>query len=209
MPLTRLQLLFLSIFIIAIGSWVVLRTPSPLLPTAGTTVVVFGDSLAAGVGATTGSDIASRLAAILQTPVINLGVSGDTTLDGLKRVEALKATNPRIVIVFLGGNDALQRLPIENTFANLALLIEHIQSTGAAVILVGEPGGLYGAQYEAHYERLAKTYRTFYVSNILSGLLGRPEYMSDYIHPNDAGYEKVTERILPVVQTILSAKQSN
>jgi lysophospholipase L1-like esterase len=164
---------------------------------------VFGDSLAAGTGATPGGDIASRLSDQLGTTVINLGTPGDTTATGLARVDTLLATDPRIVIILLGGNDAIQKLPIEQTFSNLASLIERIQATGAAFILVGEPGALYGNRYEKEYERLAKIYRTFYVSNILSGLIGRSEYMSDYIHPNDAGYEKATARILPVVQKAL------
>lgn len=179
----------------------------PKLPTNGTTVVVFGDSLAEGVGASTGNDIASQLTKSLGQEIINLGVSGDTTADGLARIDALLATNPQVVIVLLGGNDALQKVPVAQTFTNLAEIIERIQTYGAAVILVGEPGGLYGNQYKDEYERLAKKYRTFYVPNILSGLIGHTEYMSDYIHPNDAGYTKAAGRILPILQEALRGKQ--
>ncbi|NCN11909.1 hypothetical protein GW937_01150 [Candidatus Kaiserbacteria bacterium] len=195
--------LFIVASILLFGGWFFWPNPTPLLPTAGTTVVMFGDSLAAGTGATLGGDIASRLSTHLEMPVRNLGVPGDTTATGLARANTLSAVDPRVVIVLLGGNDALKKVPIKETFSNLASLIEYIQSIGATVILVGEPGGLYGNSYEKEYERLAKKYRTFYIPNILSGLIGRTEYMSDYIHPNDAGYEKATARILPVVNTAL------
>lgn len=197
------SLIFITIFVTVVA-WLLWPEPEPLLPTAGNSVVVFGDSLAAGVGTTAGNDIASLLSAALGRTVINLGIPGDTTADGLERVKEVLATDPRVVIVLLGGNDALQKVAVETTFANLAEIITRIQATGAAVVLVGEPGGLYGSQYPKEYERLAKDYRTFYVPNILSGLLGRSEYMDDLIHPNTAGYQIAAERIRPVVDEALS-----
>ena len=191
----------LAILIILV--WLLWPKPTPLYPQNGTSIVVFGDSLAAGKGAGDGNDIAAQLSRAIDRPVINLGVSGDTTADGLERLDELLATDPRVVIIILGGNDTLKRIPIEQTFANLEKLIIMIQRTGAAVILVGEPGGLYGSRYADEYERLAETYRTFYVPNILSGLIGYPEYMSDYVHPNDAGYKIASEKILPVLKEAL------
>lgn len=178
--------------------------PQPQLPITGSTIVVFGDSLAKGVGSSAGNDIANLIAKSVTYPVINLGVSGDTTASGLVRIDEVIQANPRVVVILLGGNDALQRVPIETTFANLSLIIERIQAHGAAIILVGVPGGLYGNRYEREYAQLAKKYRTFYVSNILSGLLGQAAYMSDYIHPNDAGYIQATSRILPEIEKALA-----
>ena len=194
----------ITLTVLSLLLFVLWPKPEPLYPTAGSTVVVFGDSLAAGVGSSRGNDITTLLAASLDYPIINRGVSGDTTADGLARIESTAQADPRVVVVLLGGNDAIQKKPIEETFKNLAEIIRIIQSTGAAVVLVGEPGGLYGKEYEKEYRRLAEEYRTFYVSNILSGLIGRPEYMSDYIHPNDKGYAVATARILPEVQRALA-----
>ncbi|MCB9812217.1 arylesterase [Candidatus Nomurabacteria bacterium] len=199
----RLRLYIALTLALGVAGWLFWPEPAPLLPTTGSTIVIFGDSLAAGVGAAEGGDIASRLTTALGRPILNLGVPGDTTADGLARIEELLAADPQVVILLLGGNDALKQVPVEDIFANLTRIITRIQAVGAAVILVGEPGGLYGNRFEKEYERLARTYRTFYVPNILSGLIGRAEYMSDYIHPNDAGYQKATERILPVVQDAL------
>lgn len=200
------KLLSITILSIGLAAYLFWPEPKPLPPTAGSAIVVFGDSLAAGVGASAGGDIASLLSSALTQPVLNLGVSGNTTADALTRIDKLLATDPRVVIVLLGGNDAIRKVPIENTFENLAQIIEHLQEAGAAVILVGEPGGLYGTAYEKEYERLASKYRTFYVSNILSGLILQPEYMSDTIHPNDEGYRIATNRILPVVQKALNTQ---
>ena len=151
--------------------------------------------------------MSSQLEGVLNTEVFNLGGPGDTTADGLIRIEELLEVDPRIVIILLGGNDAIKRAPVEQTFSNLEKIIQQLHSYGSAVILVGEPGGLYGSQYEKEYERLAEEQLTFYVPNILSGLILKPEYMSDYIHPNNAGYRIATERILPVVEEVLAGEK--
>lgn len=192
--------------LLLLGTLIYWLTPSytPQYPSAGTHVVIFGDSLAEGYGASSGNDIASRLSRALGKEVINLGVAGDKTADALARIDVLMKANPRVVIILLGGNDAIHKVPVAETFANLEQIISRITTQGASVIVVAEPGGLYGSTYEKEYERLAKKYKTFYLPNILSGLIGHPEYMSDYIHPNDAGYAIATERILPVVQEALS-----
>jgi acyl-CoA thioesterase-1 len=196
----------LLLIILAVVGFIVftyVTRPEPLLPTAGTNIIVFGDSLAEGQGASAGNDIASLISKKLNEPVINLGVSGDTTDDALARIKEVTEADPKIVIIILGGNDVLQKTPMVTTFQNLAIIVEEIQKTGSAIIIVGAPGGLNNKQYGKAYKDLAEQYQTFYVSNILSGLIARPEYMSDYIHPNDKGYAKATERILPVVEKIL------
>jgi lysophospholipase L1-like esterase len=101
--------------------------------------------------------------------------------------------------VLLGGNDYLRRVPKENTFENLAKIIEKIQSRGAIVLLLGVRGGLLGDQYDSSFEDLAKRYHTAFVSNVLDGLLGRSEYMSDEIHPNDSGHRIIADRAYPVL----------
>ena len=206
MVMKKLAGLVLVVLVILV--WLFWPKPTPLYPQNGTNIVLFGDSLAAGKGASADHDIASLLGKAIGEPVINLGVSGNTTADGLERLDELLATDPKIVIIILGGNDTLRRVPIEQTFSNLEKLIIMIQKTGAAVILVGEPGGLYGSRYADEYERLAETYRTFYVPNILSGLIGHPEYMSDYVHPNDVGYEIAGKKILPVLKEALSGENN-
>jgi acyl-CoA thioesterase I len=105
--------------------------------------------------------------------------------------------------VLLGGNDTLRRVPVEQTFADLAQIIERLQSVGAGVVLVGAPGGLYGTRYEKEYETLARRYGAAYVPNILQGLLRKSEYMADAIHPNNDGHRIMADRIEPALRDML------
>jgi len=173
-------------------------------PTAGTTIVAFGDSLVAGVGATAGDDFVSLLSTRIGEPIINLGVSGDTTAAALSRLDQVQAADPRIVIVLLGGNDYLRRIPKADTFANLETIIQSVQNTGAVVLLLGVRGGVVRDEYEDEFERLVKEYNVAYVEDVLSGLIGRSELMSDPIHPNDAGYRIIADRVYLVLEQILA-----
>lgn len=172
-------------------------------PSKGTDIVAFGDSLVAGEGSTDDHDFVSLLSANLGRPIINLGVPGNTTAQGLARLNTLDAYKPKVVLLLLGGNDYLKRVPQEQTFKNLAEIIQDIQSRGAIVLLLGVRGGLFGDHFSSGFQNLADTYHTAYVSNVLDGLLGEPKYMSDQVHPNDAGYAIVAGRIAPVLKNLL------
>ncbi|MFA5841922.1 MAG: GDSL-type esterase/lipase family protein [Candidatus Paceibacterota bacterium] len=174
-------------------------------PPKGDAIISFGDSLVEGIGAGDGKDFTSLLSKRLETPIVNEGVSGDTTEEGLSRIDAVlaKYPNPRVVLVLLGGNDFLRRVPREKTFQNLAKIIEKIQNRGAVVLLLGVRGGLLGDQYNSLFEGLAGQYHAAFVPDVLDGLLGRPEYMSDEIHPNDKGYGVIASRVYPVLAGLL------
>src|SRR4051812_13324715 len=82
------------------------RTPAIAnYPSGGSDVIALGDSLVAGTGATEGRDLVSDLSRDIGAPIVNLGVSGDTTADGLARLAQLDQYHPKVVIVLLGGND--------------------------------------------------------------------------------------------------------
>src|SRR3954451_580699 len=90
------------------------------LKSRGANIIAFGDSLTAGYGAQPSEAYPTRLSALIEAPVLNAGVSGDTTQSALDRVaNDVLARDPRIVIVGLGGNDFLQGVPIATTEANL------------------------------------------------------------------------------------------
>lgn len=165
-------------------------------PPKNHTIVAFGDSLVEGVGATSGNDFPSLVGGLAGVPIINEGKSGDTTEAGLLRIQTVLDKEPGIVILLLGGNDVLRRIPKEQTFKNLSSIIEQLQGHGAVVILLGVKGGLLGDGYEEDYLKLSEKYHTLYVSNVLSGLITRPEYMYDSIHPNDKGYAIIAERVI-------------
>lgn len=164
-------------------------------PPKNDTIVAFGDSLIAGVGATKGNDLVSVLSRKLGVPIINLGKSGDTTADGVARMEAVFARDPGIVILLLGGNDYLRRINTEETRANLATLITAFQERGAMVVLLGVRGGVLRDEYAPLFAALSETYHTLYVPDVLDGVFAHPNLMSDAIHPNDAGYAVIAERV--------------
>jgi len=172
-------------------------------PSSGDSVVAFGDSLIEGVGATSGNDLVSQLSKKIGEPIINLGIAGNTTEQGLARVERIAEYKPKVVLVLLGGNDYLRKVPKVETFKNLEAIITRIQSTGAVVVLLGVQGGLLGDPYENEFENLAQKHGTVYVSNVLEGLFGDQRYMADSVHPNDVGYAKIVERIYPELKRVL------
>ena len=171
-------------------------------PPQNETIVAFGDSLVQGVGATEGNDLFSQVSKLTGKRIINKGISGNTTQDGLNRVTDVLDLKPGVVIVVLGGNDYLRQVPRAETFANLRKIVSELQSGGAVVIVVGVRGGIVSDNFESEFETLVDEYKTGYVSNILKGLIGREQYMSDAIHPNDAGYAIIAERIAPLISEL-------
>lgn len=172
-------------------------------PTARGEWVAFGDSLTEGFGANEGGDYPSQLAKRLRVKIRNLGVSGNTTADGLARVDQVVALQPRVVLLCLGGNDTLRGVPAEQTFANLAALIDRFHRGGSFVVLLGVRGaGLTDAKAK-RFEQLAKTKRVLLVPNILDRILFTPSLMSDQIHPNDQGYAKIAERLEETLRPLL------
>ncbi len=166
-------------------------------------IVAFGDSLVAGYGSTKGNDFVSLLSKGLGEEIINLGVSGDTTAGGLARIDSALNREPKITILLLGGNDFLRKVPREETFSNLRTIISKLQERGSIVVLLGVRGGLLSDSADGYYKDLAEETGSAYVEDILDGLFGDARYMSDSIHPNDAGYLKIAERLYPVLRNLL------
>lgn len=193
------------VFIIAVICFYYFLYKAPIKnnPSNGTDIIAFGDSLIEGVGSTKGNDMVSLLSLKIGKPIINLGHSGDTTRDGVSRINELDNYNPKVVILLLGGNDYLKKLPIEETRKNLSYLIENIESRGAIVLLLGVRGGVIDDPFKKEFNSLSKTYNTAYVSDVLSGLIGNMKYMSDAVHPNDIGYSMITERIYPILKELI------
>ncbi len=174
-------------------------------PSSGIDIIAFGDSLVFGTGATKPeNNFVSVLSKKLNLPIVNLGVPGNTTTDGLARISDLDKYNPKIVLLLLGGNDRLRRFPEEQSIANLTSIIENIQNRGAIVVLLGVRGNLLGNSFEKQLEKLAEKYQTAYVSDVLGGLFGNSKYMFDTIHPNDAGNAVIADRIYPVILKLLN-----
>lgn len=199
----KLRMIILGVSIVALAVFAIFyfsrATPVVNYPSKGVDIIAFGDSLVEGVGATTGNDFVSLLSRKIGRPIINLGHAGDTTADGIARIGELDDYDPKVVLLLLGGNDHLKKIPVSDTHKNLAVLIENIQARGAVVLLLGVRGGLFNDRFDTEFEDLRDTYHTAFVSDVLDGLFGNRQYMSDAVHPNDAGYEIIAERIYPVL----------
>ena len=164
-------------------------------PTANGPWVAFGDSLTAGFGASEGNNYPAVLGRRLGVTIQNLGKGGETTTDALNRVEQVANLRPRVVLLCFGGNDSLSQESRTQTFANLGQIIDRLHQEGSFVVLIGIRSASLRDYNEKHFARLAKEKRVLYVPDMLRGLVFKPVYMSDAIHPNDAGYQQIAERL--------------
>ena len=159
------------------------------------TIVCFGDSLTSGTGAGKEMDYPSQLSKMIGKSVINAGLPGDTTAGAMQRLERdvlIKA--PDIVLITLGGNDLKNGVAKERAFENFRIIVESIQNTGAKVILGGLKIPIRDRGFGRAYQKLADDTGAILIPNMLEGIMGNRNLMSDPIHPNDAGYKIIAER---------------
>lgn len=176
-----------------------------LPPAASGPWVAFGDSLTEGFGANTGEDFPTQLGKRLGRPVQNLGVAGETSADGLRRLEQVEELAPRVVLLCFGGNDVLRGLARDSMFANVGTMIDRLQSRGSFVVLIGVPGSdLLGDSNAKGFKALAREKEVMHLPNLLDGILGQPSLMSDYVHPNAAGYAKIAARLEKELRPLLA-----
>jgi acyl-CoA thioesterase-1 len=177
-------------------------------------IVAFGDSLSAGFGADPGKSFPDFLqkdltAAGLRWRVVNAGVSGNTTLDGVSRLSEVLAYKPRVTIVEFGGNDGLRGLPITSTRANLEQIIEALKAAGSDVLLAGMTlppnyGPDYIKSFQQIYVQLAAKYKLTRIPFLLSDVAIHPELMQrDGIHPTAEGNEIVAKTVMRYLRPLL------
>lgn len=155
----------------------------------------FGDSLTAGYGSDGGNDYPTVLGKKLGVTIENLGRVGETSKDGLNRVDAVAQKHPRVVLLCFGGNDALQQVPREETFRNIAAIIDRLQQQGSFVVLIGIRSATLRDKNEPYFKQMSREKHVLYVPNMLQGVLTHPDMMSDEVHPNDKGYAFIADRI--------------
>lgn len=165
--------------------------------------IAFGDSLTSGYGASKGKDYPTLLGQKLGVTIVNHGVPGQTTGQALSRVDSAARQAPRVVLLCLGGNDGLQQQPRETMFKNLSDIINGFHAEGSFVVLIGVRSATLRDKNEDGFEELAERKRVFYISNILDGVFTDPRFMSDQIHPNDAGYDKIADRLAKELRPLL------
>lgn len=177
-------------------------------------IVCFGDSLTAGLGLDSGESYPDILQKLLDRRgyhyrVVNLGVSGETTEDGLERVSMVLSGKPAIVVLEFGANDGLRGQPVANSERNLARMIEQLQGAGARVVLAGitlppNYGPAYIQRFDAMYKDLAAKYKLRLIPFLLAGVAGNPRLMQrDGLHPNAAGARIVAGTVAQALQPVL------
>ncbi|MBN2864827.1 MAG: arylesterase [Thiotrichales bacterium] len=189
MALTLLLLVSL-IFLSACGR------PS-LTPIASDGVILaYGDSLTFGEGVNRENSYPAVLSQLSNRTVINAGLNGETTEQALTRLPLMLAKHqPAMVILLMGGNDFLRKVPAQTTQANLAKLVEMIQASGAQVMLVGVPAKkLFADTAELYYE-VASAYEVPLEEDAVASLMVRASMKSDYVHFNEKGYQALAEAI--------------
>ena len=181
---------------------------------APTRIAILGDSLAAGYGVKPAEAIPARLQAALKqegrnVEILNHGVSGDTSAGGLDRIDWMMADKPDIVMVELGGNDALRAIDPAATERNLDAIVAKLKGAKVTVWLVGmlaprNLGPQYAQSFDGIYKRIADKHGLPLYPFILEGVAQDPALnQADGIHPNPKGVDVVVKNLLPFVNSNL------
>lgn len=208
------MVIFLKTFLLALSvAWVMLASPARAEPI---TILALGDSLMAGLGLDPSAAFPARLEAALRVKgldvtVRNAGVSGDTAALGAARLEWALTDDVDAVIVEFGANDALRGLPVSQAEAGLGEILGKLKARGLPVLLAGmrAPPNLgpdYGADFNGMYKRLAAGEGVAVYPFFLEGVAAVADLnQADGMHPNARGVEVIVERILPAVETLITA----
>ena len=182
-------------------------------------ILAFGDSLTAGLGLAEADTLPSRLAGALTkmgrpATVINGGVSGDTSADGLARIDWALADKPQIMILALGANDMLRGLDPSTTRANLEGIIAKAEAAGVETILAGmlappNLGTAYKSAFDAIYPGLAKAHNLIFMPFLLQDVAQNSDLnQADGLHPNGKGVAVMVRNLLPYVTQAMDKLES-
>jgi acyl-CoA thioesterase-1 len=165
-------------------------------------ILAFGDSLTYGTGASAEHDYPAILAGLAAREVINEGVPGEISGDGLKRLPALlDEYQPELLILIHGGNDILRNIPNQQTADNLNRMIVEANSRHIEVVMLGVPTfNLLKLNSADFYQTVAETRQIPVDLNTLPDILGDNSLKSDMIHPNDAGYQLMANNIFNLLK---------
>ena len=208
------RLVSAAAFASAVPAW----AQSSKKPAAQPRIVVLGDSLSAEYGLVRGSGwvalLEKRLSAEkIAASVINASISGDTTSGGRARLGALlKQHRPTVLVIELGGNDALRGLPLKNTQDNLSAMAQAAQKAGTKVLLLGmQVPPNYGRQYAEQFAQLfvsvAQKNKTALVPFLLKGVADRQDatawFQADGIHPLAKAHPQMLDNVWPALRPLL------
>ncbi|WP_425984803.1 arylesterase [Brevundimonas sp. TWP1-2-1b1] len=178
-------------------------------------VTLLGDSLTAGYGLKPAESLPRQLAKRLEggTPpvrIVGAGVSGDTTADGLRRVDRDVPAQTDLCVLALGANDMMQLVPADRVKANLLAIIDRLQRRGVSVLVCGMRAppwfGAYAWAFDAVYPEVARASGAALMPFLMEGLALHPAYvLPDRIHPNAVGVGRMADALAPHVRIALDA----
>ena len=162
----------------------------------GKNIICFGDSITFGYGAGTGEDYPTQMGKLIDMPVINAGLSGDTSTEGLVRLDSdVLQKDPYLVLIEFGGNDFIKNVPEEMTIKNTEEMIDKIQAKGAMVALVDISAGMFMGRYRGLFAKVAAKKKAIFIPSVLNKIITNPSMKSDFLHPNASGYTEIARRI--------------
>lgn len=181
---------------------------------AGPTILLYGDSLLAGLGLSAEDSFMGQMQAALASngidaTLVNGSVSGDTTADGLARLDWTLGEAPDAVILGLGANDMLQGLDVAEARANLETIMDRIDTLDLPVLLMGMKasrglGADYVNQFDKMYPDLAREHEALLYPFFLEGVVMDPALnQADRMHPNEKGVAAIVAGVLPLVEQLV------
>ena len=173
-------------------------------------IMLYGDSLMAGYGLSPSENLAAELNRNFETSgssiiIISASISGNTSKNGLSRLDWSLEDSPSIVVLSLGANDMLRGLNPELTMQNLDSIINKFKKNGSIVILAGmlaseSMGPKYQSQFDGIYPELAKKYDLIFMPFLLDGVALDKKYLqADYKHPNASGIKIIASNLYPYI----------
>jgi len=170
---------------------------------AGKSIVCFGDSLTEGYGASYDTSYPAVLGTLTDRPVINLGVSGDTSGDGVARMSRIFDNDPYMVLIQFGGNDFRRHIQPDEVKRNILAIIRGVQAHGAIAAVVDTENSSFMGQYSKAMKEAAKETNSLYIEPILDGILNNRDLKSDQVHPNAEGYRLIALKIFKQIKDFL------
>lgn len=161
------------------------------------TILAFGDSLTYGYNVEADESYPSLLQHLSRHTIINAGILGETSEDGLKRLlPLLENKDIKLMILCFGGNDIMQRLAMNRLKANLKTMIQMAKEKEISILLVSVPNiSLFGLSALDLYEEVAEEENIPLITGVLADILSTPSLKSDQVHPNNKGYKILANKI--------------
>jgi len=165
-------------------------------------IVCFGDSLTQGYGAVENKNYPYYLQQLTGITVINKGINGNTSKDGLDRIDDILKIQNAIVIVEFGANDFFQQIPLNETKKNMEQIVDKLQNSGNTVVIVSTEDSQLKNQYNM-LKKIAKEKKVLFIDGILNEIWTDRSLFSDDIHPNSLGYKLIAQKIYKNIKHLL------